>query len=86
MLAPAFDFTDLSVDQQALLTFQGWMPGSGMPQPHPRTVAKLVDRGLVTPYMIMQGGLATRAYSVPIAVHIAWCAWCAEHARDDNAE
>lgn len=82
-LAMAFDFTGLTNDQQALLTFQGWAPGGPGPQPHPRTVQKLVDRGLVVPYTITQRGLAVRAYTVPIAVHMAWCAWCDEHMADD---
>ncbi len=33
----AFDFTELTDDQQALLTFQGWAPGGILPQPDPRT-------------------------------------------------
>lgn len=79
----AFDFTELTDDQQALLTFQGWAPGGVLPQPHPRTVQKLIDRGLVTPYTVTQQGLEVRAYAVPLAVHMAWCAWCDEHEPDD---
>lgn len=80
----AFDFTGLTDDQQAVLTFQGWTPGDALPQPHPRTVQKLIDRGLVTPYTVTHQGLAVRAYAVPIAVHMAWCAWCDEHVTADD--
>lgn len=85
-MATTFDFTGLTEDQQALLTFQGWEPGGVLPQPAPQTVRKLIDRGLVATYVVNHGGLQVRAYAVPIDVHMAWCAWCAEHLADDDAE
>jgi hypothetical protein len=85
-MATTFDFTGLTEDQQALLTFQGWEPGGVLPQPTPQTVRKLIDRGLVVPYTVEHAGLDVRAYAVPIDVHMAWCAWCAEHLADDDAE
>jgi len=85
MTPATYDFTDLTEDQQALLTFQGWVPGGVLPQPSPRTVQKLIDRGLVVAYAVEHSGLTVRAYDVPVAVHMAWCAWCDEH-LDDDAE
>lgn len=41
---------------------------------------------MVTVESVEHGGLTVRAYDVPIAVHMAWCAWCAEHLPDDDAE
>lgn len=85
-MATTFDFTDLTEDQRALLTFQGWTPGGVLPQPAPQTVRKLIDRGFVTAHTVDHAGLRVRAYTVPVDVHIAWCAWCTEHLGDDDAE
>ncbi len=81
---PNYDFSGLTQDQEALLTFQGWAVESRYPpsQPSGGTVRKLIDRGLLVPRQrVSTGPLGTMSvteYDVPIAVHIAWCAYCAK--------
>lgn len=75
----AFNFKGLTPRQQELLTFQGWHAGSKLvKQPQRRTVQALIGRGLVTESTRQIGLVTITEYSVPINVHAAWCAWCAE--------
>lgn len=78
----SYDFSKLTGRQQELLTFGGWMPGSGMTQPGPRTVAKLLERGLLVEHeqrnTTGQFSFTVKTYSVPTPVHIAWCEYCAK--------
>ena len=77
--APAFDFDGLTPAQQELLTFQGWAPGPGArKQPRPAVAQELVRRGLATVRQVQIGAALVPAYDVPIAVHAAWCSWCAQ--------
>jgi len=74
----SYDFSGLTVRQQEVLTFQGWdvSMGGKVPQPAPKTVRKLIERGLVVE-RINKGPIFTvREYEVPINVHIAWCDHC----------
>lgn len=79
-----YDFSNLTTAQQGLLTFGGWSPGCKRPQPGPRTVKKLIERGLLDEREVSEtvsGGrfrITVKAYIVPTAVHIDWCAHCAE--------
>ena len=79
-----YDFSRLTAAQQNLLTFQGWQigshyPGGSMrPQPGPRTVRKLIERGLVIPHEVQKGGLTVIEYEIPILVHMAWCEECSK--------
>ena len=72
---------DVSADQW-LLTFQGWDTSSTFAQPSKRTVAKLIERGLVIPHerQVPAGvGALTMTvieYEVPLVVHLAWCLMC----------
>lgn len=75
-----FDFTGLTAPQRGVLAMQGWQPGSGQ-QPRPRTVAKLVERGLVVERDIVFCGVAMKAYEVPMDVHAAFCEWCSKQER-----
>lgn len=72
---PNYDFTGLTAPQRGVLAMQGWQPGAGQ-QPRPRTVAKLVERGLVVERDIVFCGVAMKAYEVPLDVHAAFCEWC----------
>lgn len=70
----AFDFTGLTPAQQALLTYDGWHVGSKLiRQPQPRTVRRLLERGLVVPRDTVFLGVRITEYDVPAAVHAAWC-------------
>lgn len=79
-----YDFTGLTETQKALLTFGGWQIGSqAVPvQPGKRTVAKLIERGLlVTQNKIEPCGrwrMTVTEYFVPIPVHMAWCQHCTD--------
>jgi hypothetical protein len=72
-----YDFSGLTLTQQWLLTNQGWERGykSGHGPRRP-TVDPLISRGLVFEHKNDEG--RTEAFEVPLAVHIAWCAHCAE--------
>lgn len=76
----SFDFSGLTTAQAELLSFQGWSPGCGRKQPRPSTVRKLIDRGLVVEGTHKVGLATVTTYTVPIPVHIAWCAHCARKA------
>lgn len=74
-----FDFTGLTETQQMLLTVGGWAPGTKIvKQPQPRTVQKLLDRGLLVARDFEVFGITVKAYSVPTTVHMAWCHRCAD--------
>ncbi|WP_157266420.1 hypothetical protein [Azohydromonas aeria] len=83
-----YDFSRLTPSQQTLLTFQGWSRGCGRPQPHPLSVKKLLDRGLLAQRTVRedQGALALEIheYDVPLAVHRAWCEHCAKRAKSET--
>jgi hypothetical protein len=82
-MSDGFDFSDLTESQQWLLTFQGWDTSSTFAQPSKRTVAKLIERGLVIPHERQApagvGALTMTVveYEVPLVVHLAWCLECA---------
>jgi hypothetical protein len=79
-MSAGFDFSRLTIKQKELLSFQGWGIHSlpEIPQPLPRTVKKLIERGLVVEHKICWRGMTVIEYEVPISVHIAWCAKCAK--------
>lgn len=74
-----YDFTNLTRKQQELLAFQGWtlQDGPGV-QPTPRQVERLLDRGLITKHIRSRNAFSWTEYVVPIRVHAAWCAHCAD--------
>lgn len=74
----AYDFTDLSVRQQWLLTYQGWRHGDSPQPPLAKTVKPLIDRGLLLARQVERNGAQVTEYEVPLPVHAAWCAHCAE--------
>ena len=59
---------------------------------HPATLQALLRRGLIEEYEDRLAGvtepvlLAVRVkhYRAPIAVHIAWCAWCCTQELEDD--
>jgi hypothetical protein len=66
-----YDFHNLTQSQQWLLTVGGWdIHTRTISRPSAIGVKQLIDRGLV----IEQGS----GFVVPIDVHLAWCAHCAE--------
>lgn len=86
----AYDFSGLTPRQQELLTFQGWQIGCElMPQPGPRTVRKLIDRGLVVEHQRRVGSgpfaMTVREYEVPLDVHLAWCRFCGKQTQFQEA-
>lgn len=76
----SYDFSSLTPRQQQLLTFQGWKVGDGTVQPAKRTVKKLIERGLIREHVTSNGYYIATEYEVPISVHMAWCAHCAQGA------
>lgn len=73
----SYDFTGLTPNQQALLTFAGWtVETEFFKQPAARTVKKLIDRGLVIPRERDWAGVRITEYEVPLPVHFAWCLRC----------
>ncbi|GAA4321911.1 hypothetical protein GCM10023144_01480 [Pigmentiphaga soli] len=85
----AYDFSGLTPTQQALLTFGGWDLTSSRPQPSRRSVAKLIERGLVVETEAQQRvhndrfTLTVRTYVVPLDVHIAWCERCSRRKQEE---
>ena len=76
-----YDFKDLTENQQKVLTYLGWTVGNvkdGYSQPSERTMKKLIARGLAIPHYRQHKGVEVIEYEVPLAVHMAWCQWCAE--------
>ena len=75
-----YKFDDLTRAQQALLSFQGWRPElkALIRQPSARTTEKLIQRGQLVREIEGKGLFQTTTYSVPLDVHAAWCAYCAE--------
>lgn len=76
-----YDFTGLTRVQQNLLTFDGWQIGSKLlPQPSPKSVSRLIERGLVTSIRVRDpsplGNMFVTEYYVPTDVHMAWCEHC----------
>lgn len=59
---------------------------------HPRILKQLVERGLIEPREETVAGpfrgttIAVTRYSVPMPVHMAWCAWCAENVTDEDIQ
>lgn len=76
-----FDFRGLTPAQHAVLSLAGWTIGCGRSQPQPRTMRRLIERGLVVAYDVADRGAIVTEYLVPVAVHIAWCARCAKGGR-----
>lgn len=83
----AYDFSRLTQSQAELLTFAGWAIGCGRRQPGRSTVRKLVERGLLTEREVKSNvgpfTMTVPEYTVPIAVHIAWCSRCSELVGND---
>ena len=78
----AYDFSRLTTTQKELLTYGGWSVGCQFPpvQPQPRTVAKLIARGLLVHRKTKYGaGFVVDEYEVPVGVHAAWCDHCAKY-------
>ena len=74
----SYDFSGLTPSQQALLTFCGWDIHCNRPKPRRSTVQPLIARGLVVLHPLRAGGTDPARYEVPIPVHAAWCAHCAD--------
>jgi len=70
-----YDFVGLTAAQCLLLTLGGWTAeiASKRPPPGPKTIAKLVKRGL----LVEIAGDVTE-YHVPFAASAAWHLHCAE--------
>lgn len=77
----AFDsLTAVQVEALANVAFGGH--GGGL---NWRTIRVLVNRGLIEPYTEVLGGrfpVTITKYAMPPAVHMDFCAWCAEHYPD----
>ncbi|MDF3019347.1 MAG: hypothetical protein K0Q92_650 [Steroidobacteraceae bacterium] len=74
-----YDFSRLTPRQEELLTFGGWIlddAKAGRVQPSKRTVAKLIERGLVETSVVKERMWDVTQYHVPVDVHIAWCDHC----------
>ena len=71
-----YDFSGLTKTQKMLLTQRGWdLESAGIQSPpSKRTVAKLIERGLVVESVRAYGRFEIREYAVPIAVYEAWSA------------
>jgi len=74
----AFDFSELTDNQQALITQGGWRTGGMGKIPRPGTVRKLLQRGLVIQRTRRVFGVDVREYDVPEEVSAAWHARTAE--------
>lgn len=78
-MSTTFDFSDLTDRQQGLLTFSGWTTDSFGPKPSTKTVATLIERGLLVPSKRKTTeGTYVLEYVVPTLVHAAWCEHCSE--------
>lgn len=82
----SFDFSNLTPSQASLLSFMGWHTRCGRAgPPDKRTVAKLIERGLVVEHVLRNGPFTLREYEVPVDVHMAWCTYCDEN-YDENGK
>lgn len=88
-MSEAYDFSNLTIRQQELLTFQGWTyefgRKMGISQPIKQTVRKLLARKLVVerkrqlpPTRDFPFSMTIVEYEVPLHVHIAWCQYCSD--------
>lgn len=83
----AFDFSKLSKPQlDALCSAAFGGHGAGC---SPRTLAVLEAHGLIersqrTVGRDRFGPIEVPDWETPMHVHVAFCAWCAEHAREDG--
>lgn len=79
-----YDFSNLTYNQQMLLSFQGWTIEFAklLPQPTAKTVKKLKDRGLIIEHERVWNGLTVKEYEVPLAVHIEWCERCSKNYKE----
>ncbi|CAM5213689.1 hypothetical protein CDEF62S_00374 [Castellaniella defragrans] len=84
----SLDFSGLTPRQEWLLLYQGWRvgqkfpDGSPWPQPTPRTVKKLIERGLIEVVEVKKPGgrftMTVTEYHVPLHIHMAFCCQCSE--------
>lgn len=82
MTQDTYDFSGLTEAQEWLILYQGWRvgqtyaDGSVWPQPAPRTVKKLIDRGLLQPVETKRDGMTVTEYVSSPDVHLAFCLSC----------
>ena len=53
----------------------------------PRSIAKLIDAGIIAKVSEKQIGngwsaIKVPVYEMPVSAHILWCQWCAEEVRN----
>lgn len=80
MTAPAYDFTDLTPNQRALLAVGGWDWGCMRSEPTNETVEPLIARGLLVRHHTQEysaacndrRGPVRRSFEVPTDVQLAW--------------
>lgn len=70
----------------------GIIATGGHPFAHPRTLAALERGGLIEGHAATIApppgkpawlAIKVRQYTVPVAVHMEWCAWCADNAETE---
>lgn len=81
-----YDFSGLTFRQAELLSAGGWRAGCGRQQPLPRTVAKLLERGLLVAHKRNDRrfgpfSVVVPEYDVPEQVQAAWCKQCTGERR-----
>lgn len=83
-LDDSYDFTGLTPHHEWLLIYEGWRigqrypDGKTWPQPTPRQVKKLLDRGLLEAVEVQDGRVTVTEYHAPLGVHLAYCMWCGD--------
>lgn len=53
---------------------------------HPKVLKALMDKGLIVESTVTLPGrfpVKIKRYGMDIGAHIAWCEWCARHARGE---
>lgn len=69
-------FDGLTSEQQSLLTFDGWAPGTGWPEPARADAEALIARKMLIEIEVPAG--EGPVYAVPLDVHMDWCQHCSE--------
>ncbi len=80
-LAPRIDFAGLSEPQREAAGLIAMGQDGFL---HPRTLTALESKGIIESYDERLGGwppLTVKRWSMPIWVHIQWCAYCSEQFR-----
>jgi hypothetical protein len=53
---------------------------------HPRTLAKLVEFGMLEVREVLVGypPMTTKRHDVPLYVHMLWCEWCSDNVTEEE--